>query len=112
VVSSLDAWVYYCKRSIQVNLLCLLYQNSVFNLRNPLLCCRISRGTLTNACEMAGPDDLGVSHTERSTTPDASGSEKTDGINVTADGTVVDHGLHRALKKRHLEMIALGGVIG
>lgn len=29
------------------------------------------------------------------------------------DHTVaVDHGLHRALKQRHLQMIALGGVVG
>lgn len=31
---------------------------------------------------------------------------------VTAGGTVIDHGLHRALKQRHMQMIALGGVIG
>ncbi len=33
-------------------------------------------------------------------------------LRLAADGTVVDHGLHRALKQRHLQMIALGGVIG
>ncbi|KAJ9502560.1 hypothetical protein LTR99_007626 [Exophiala xenobiotica] len=33
-------------------------------------------------------------------------------LKIAADGTVVDHGLHRALKQRHLQMIALGGVIG
>lgn len=38
--------------------------------------------------------------------------EKMEDIQITADGTVVDHGLHRALKQRHLQMIALGGVIG
>lgn len=31
---------------------------------------------------------------------------------VTADGIVVDQGLYRSLKQRHLQMIALGGVIG
>lgn len=31
---------------------------------------------------------------------------------VTSHGHVVDHGLHRALKARHLQMISLGGVIG
>lgn len=33
-------------------------------------------------------------------------------IRITEDGTVVDHGLHRSLKQRHMQMIALGGVIG
>lgn len=33
-------------------------------------------------------------------------------VNVGADGAVVDHGLHRALRQRHLQVIALGGVIG
>jgi hypothetical protein len=33
-------------------------------------------------------------------------------VNIGADGAVVDHGLHRALKQRHLQMIALGGVVG
>jgi amino acid transporter len=33
-------------------------------------------------------------------------------LEVTAGGTVVDHGLHRQLKQRHMQMIALGGVIG
>ena len=42
----------------------------------------------------------------------ALGSEKSEGITVGTDGVVVDHGLHRALKRRHLQMIALGGVIG
>ncbi|KAK5172115.1 uncharacterized protein LTR77_003753 [Saxophila tyrrhenica] len=31
---------------------------------------------------------------------------------VTSHGTVVDHGLHRQLKSRHMRMISLGGVIG
>lgn len=31
---------------------------------------------------------------------------------VGGHGVVVDRGLHRALKQRHLEMIALGGVVG
>ena len=31
---------------------------------------------------------------------------------IGTDGAVVDHGLHRALKQRHLQMIALGGVVG
>jgi hypothetical protein len=30
----------------------------------------------------------------------------------TSHGHVVDHGLHRGLKQRHLQMIALGGVVG
>jgi hypothetical protein len=38
--------------------------------------------------------------------------EKMDGLDVTANGVVIDHGLHRALKQRHMHMIALGGVIG
>lgn len=38
--------------------------------------------------------------------------DKTDGIEIGNNGVVVDHGLHRALKQRHLQMIALGGVIG
>jgi amino acid transporter len=38
--------------------------------------------------------------------------DKTDGIEIANNGVVVDHGLHRALKQRHLQMIALGGVIG
>lgn len=33
-------------------------------------------------------------------------------VHVTSNGTVVDHGLHRALKQRHMQMIALGGVVG
>lgn len=28
------------------------------------------------------------------------------------DHVVVDHGLQRSLKQRHLQMIALGGVVG
>jgi amino acid permease len=61
---------------------------------------------------MAGPEDLGVSHTEVASKQNVVVSDKSDGLNVTADGTVIDHGLHRALKRRHLQMIALGGVIG
>ncbi len=62
---------------------------------------------------MAGPDDLGVAHTEVASKHEVVNvSEKVDDLNVTANGTVIDHGLHRALKRRHLEMIALGGVIG
>lgn len=62
---------------------------------------------------MAGPDDLGVVQSEDAGKHEiVSVSEKTHELNVTADGTVIDHGLHRALKRRHLEMIALGGVIG
>lgn len=30
----------------------------------------------------------------------------------TSHGHIVDHGLHRGLKQRHLQMIALGGVVG
>lgn len=33
-------------------------------------------------------------------------------IKVTSKGVVVDHGLQRTLKQRHLQMIALGGVVG
>ncbi|KAK3054313.1 hypothetical protein LTR09_004581 [Extremus antarcticus] len=33
-------------------------------------------------------------------------------LTVTATGTIVDHGLHRQLKQRHMQMISLGGVIG
>lgn len=40
------------------------------------------------------------------------GSDKNEGLAVSAEGVVIDHGLHRALKQRHLQMIALGGVIG
>jgi amino acid permease len=29
-----------------------------------------------------------------------------------ANGVVIDHGLQRSLKQRHLQMIALGGVVG
>jgi yeast amino acid transporter len=60
---------------------------------------------------MAGPDDVVVSHQEAPAGQDVI-SEKSTEINVAADGTVIDHGLHRALKQRHLQMIALGGVIG
>jgi amino acid permease len=60
---------------------------------------------------MTGPDDVTVSHKEASVGQVAI-SEKSTEINVAADGTVIDHGLHRALKQRHLQMIALGGVIG
>ncbi len=35
-----------------------------------------------------------------------------DGVGISAGGVVVDHGLHRSLKERHLQMIALGGVVG
>jgi hypothetical protein len=38
--------------------------------------------------------------------------DKTDGIDITDKGVVVDHGLHRSLKQRHMHMIALGGVVG
>ena len=61
---------------------------------------------------MAGPDELGVARTEVANKHDVVASDKADELTVTADGTVVDHGLHRALKRRHLQMIALGGVIG
>ena len=62
---------------------------------------------------MAGPDEVGVAHTEVVGKRDVVNvSDKTEELNVTADGTIVDHGLHRALKRRHLQMIALGGVIG
>ena len=61
---------------------------------------------------MAGPDELGGTHSEAPKGQDDVLGEKTEELNVTADGTVIDHGLHRALKQRHLQMIALGGVIG
>lgn len=62
---------------------------------------------------MAGSDELGVAQTNVTSKHESVHvSEKTDELNVTADGTVIDHGLHRALKRRHLQMIALGGVIG
>ncbi len=35
-----------------------------------------------------------------------------DGVDISAGGVVVDHGLHRSLKERHMQMIALGGVVG
>lgn len=44
--------------------------------------------------------------------PTRGSMDKTDGIEIGTNGVVVDHGLHRALKQRHLQMIALGGVIG
>lgn len=37
---------------------------------------------------------------------------KTEGVEIGTNGVVVDHGLHRSLKQRHLQMIALGGVVG
>lgn len=37
---------------------------------------------------------------------------KADAIELSSDGVVIDRGLHRALKGRHLQMMALGGVIG
>lgn len=41
------------------------------------------------------------------------GQDLKDGQVITAnDGTVIDDGVRRALKSRHLLMIALGGVIG
>ena len=61
---------------------------------------------------MAGSDEVGVSHNEVPSKHAVLIGEKTEEINLTADGIVVDHGLHRALKQRHLQMIALGGVIG
>lgn len=33
-------------------------------------------------------------------------------IPAAANGNILDDGLQRGLKKRHLQMIALGGVIG
>lgn len=33
-------------------------------------------------------------------------------LDVGSPSVVVDHGLHRALSERHLQMIALGGVVG
>lgn len=38
--------------------------------------------------------------------------DKSPGDIQNVDGVVVDQGLHRALKQRHLQMIALGGVVG
>ncbi|RAO71321.1 uncharacterized protein BHQ10_007333 [Talaromyces amestolkiae] len=38
--------------------------------------------------------------------------DKSSGDIQNVDGVVVDQGLHRALKQRHLQMIALGGVVG
>jgi amino acid transporter len=38
--------------------------------------------------------------------------DKSPGDIQNIDGVVVDQGLHRALKQRHLQMIALGGVVG
>ena len=35
-----------------------------------------------------------------------------EGIDVGTDGVVRDQGLHRTLKERHMQMIALGGVVG
>lgn len=32
--------------------------------------------------------------------------------NITVNGNVIDEGLQRGLKSRHLQMIALGGVVG
>ena len=37
---------------------------------------------------------------------------KVEAIELGNDGVVIDRGLHRALKGRHLQMMALGGVIG
>jgi hypothetical protein len=37
---------------------------------------------------------------------------KDDRVRVGDNGVIVDHGLHRKLKQRHLQMIALGGVVG
>lgn len=37
---------------------------------------------------------------------------KDDRVRVGDSGVIVDHGLHRKLKQRHLQMIALGGVVG
>lgn len=46
----------------------------------------------------------------------ASGDSVDGGAVEVLDGgshtMAVDHGLHRALKQRHLQMIALGGVVG
>lgn len=39
-------------------------------------------------------------------------NEKDDRVQIGNDGVIVDHGLHRKLKQRHLQMIALGGVVG
>lgn len=38
--------------------------------------------------------------------------DKSPGDIQNVEGVVVDQGLHRALKQRHLQMIALGGVVG
>ena len=59
---------------------------------------------------MAG-DEAVASHVS-SVDDDAPGNDKNEGLTVSAEGAVVDHGLHRELKQRHLQMIALGGVIG
>ncbi|EXJ81463.1 hypothetical protein A1O3_07755 [Capronia epimyces CBS 606.96] len=55
--------------------------------------------------------DVGVQETASVQDGTTVGIEK-EQIQVNADGTVVDHGLHRSLKQRHLQMIALGGVVG
>lgn len=49
---------------------------------------------------------------QRSTIEDGQEVSLKEGIDVSANGVVVDHGLHRSLKERHLQMIALGGVVG
>lgn len=61
---------------------------------------------------MAAREELGVTPKEAPAVANVVVTDKAEELNVIADGTIVDHGLHRALKQRHLQMIALGGVIG
>jgi amino acid permease len=49
---------------------------------------------------------------KRTATPEPTEVDSKEQLQVTAGGTVVDHGLHRQLKQRHMQMISLGGVIG
>ncbi len=55
---------------------------------------------------------MGEIEAHRVSTEDAQHGSVKEDIDVGTNGLVVDHGLHRSLKERHLQMIALGGVVG
>jgi hypothetical protein len=55
------------------------------------------------------PEPIGI---DTEPTLEVDNGEKQEEILESSHGNVVDHGLHRGLKGRHLQMISLGGVVG
>ncbi len=58
------------------------------------------------------PDIIMAEEVQKGPTVEPTSVDEKEHLTVTAGGTVVDHGLHRQLKQRHMQMISLGGVIG